>query len=127
VTEEAESASGGPVDWAKRLPHLYQLLAGHLIESWTSVHESPVAALQEGIDDCPLEDLRTTLAELDDLRARDLGDDELDRILFYHLRSYYHRPDGDYSTWLEEVAAQLVDSITARESEGESSGHGASS
>jgi hypothetical protein len=117
VTEEAETASGRAVDWAERLPHLYQLLAGHLIESWTSVYESPAAALQEGIDDRTLENLRAILAELDDLRARGLDDDELDRILFYHLRSYYHRPDGSYSTWLEEVAAQLTDSITARQSD----------
>jgi hypothetical protein len=123
----SESIGSRQVDWRERCPHLYQLFAANLIESWTSVHDNPSAALQEGIDDRDLDELRASIAELDELRAEKLGDAELDRILYHDLGSYYHRADGAYSTWLGEVAAQLADAIALRQSEAENSGDDAPS
>jgi CdiI immunity protein len=119
-TRESESAPDRSVDWAEQLPNLYGLLGGSLFESWSSVHDSPAAALREGIDDRSLADLRATLAELDQLRAQHLGEKELDRILFYELRSYYNAVDQTYSEWLDEVAAQLMEAVRSRESYAES-------
>jgi hypothetical protein len=103
------------IDWAGRLPHLYRLFAGHVIESWPSVHETVQAAVQEGIDDMRAGELLAARAELDELRAAELGDEVLDDVILYPLRGYYHREDGKYSKWLDEVAQQLDQAISAHE------------
>ena len=103
------------IDWAGRLPHLYRLFAGHVIESWPSVHETVQAAVQEGIDGMSAAELMAARAELDELRGAELSDEVLDDVILYQLRGYYHREDGRYSKWLDEVAHQLDQAMSTHE------------
>jgi hypothetical protein len=108
------------VDWAERFPMLYSLFATHLFQSWSSVHESPAAALREGIDDRTLDELRVTMRELNELRALRLAEDDLHHVLFYDLRSYYRPVGRSQAEWLADVALQLDAAIRKRAAEDDS-------
>ena len=110
--------SAPSVAWAERFPELEDLFSTHLIELWTSAHETAADALREGLEYRSVAQLRAALTEVNDLLAVGLSDDQLNDILLFHLGSHYHPVDQTYGQWLEEVAAQLNEAVKARMAEG---------
>ena len=119
---DAQRGPVPPVDWSERFPELEDLFATHLVEGWSSVHESPAGALSEGIRYRSIEQLQTALSEVEELLALGLGEEQLDDVLFYALGSYYQPVEETNAQWLEKVAVQLDEAVKARTAEGGSAG-----
>lgn len=111
--EHVTSASAS-VAWAERFSELENLFSTHLIESWTSAHQTPADALREGLEYRSLAQLRAALTEVRDLLAFGLSEDQLDDVLLYHLGSHYQPVAQTNAQWLEDVAAQLDAAVKSR-------------
>jgi hypothetical protein len=114
TSHDADNASGPAIDWSDRFPKLFGLFGNHLVESWTSVHETAADALREGIDDRTVDDLHAALREIRDLLALGLSEEALEDLLFYGLGSYYRVTGQTNAEWLEEVATQIREAVAAR-------------
>ena len=115
-TPDVSSAKGSAplVAWAERFPELENLFSTHLIESWTSAHETAADALRDGLEYRSVAQLRAALTEVNELLAVGLSDDQLNDVLLFHLGSHYHPVEQTYAQWLEDVAAQLDAAVKAR-------------
>jgi hypothetical protein len=119
---DAQRGPVPPLDWSERYPELEDLFATHLVEGWSSIHESAADAISEGVRYRSIEQLHTALREVRDLLALGLTEEKLDDVLFYALGSYYQPVEQTNAQWLEEVAAQLDEAVKARTDERGSAG-----
>jgi hypothetical protein len=112
--QSGETSPIAPVHWSERFPELERLFATHLVEDWRSLYASPADAIDAGIVDRSLDELRLVLAELNELLRLRLSEPELRDVLSYDLGSCYIPGSRTCTDWLEEVVRQVHASVTAR-------------
>jgi hypothetical protein len=92
---------------------LYQMMGHCFNEDWYLDYASPKAAVDGYLERFPTEDIQQALAELRELLARNMTEDELDYHLTHVLHCAYNMAaDGlTPSGWLAMVAEQIENGL----------------